>query len=78
LTVEFNLAEQLLPFVRFGTLESVLLVREVQKVRIVRLTLWVILVHPNSAFFVARNDRQLLVGEEKVRSGYADLVRILR
>ena len=42
------------------------------------LTVWVILVHPNSAFFVARDDGQLLVREEKVGGGYAALVRILR
>jgi hypothetical protein len=41
-------------------------------------TLWVILVHPNGAFFVTCNNRQLLVGKEKVGGGYADLLRILR
>ena len=42
------------------------------------LTVWVILVHPNSAFFVTRDDGQLLVRKEKVGGGYAALVRILR
>ena len=42
------------------------------------LTFWVILVHPNSTFFVARDDGQLLVSKEKVGGGYAALVRILR
>jgi predicted NUDIX family NTP pyrophosphohydrolase len=47
-------------------------------VRILALTLWVVLVHPNGTFFVARNDGQLLVGKEKVGGGDADLVGILR
>ena len=42
------------------------------------LTFWVILVHPNSTFFVARDDGQLLVSKEKVGGGYAALVRIFR
>ena len=42
------------------------------------LTFWVILVHPNSTFFVARDDGQLLVRKEKVSGGYAALVRIFR
>jgi hypothetical protein len=42
------------------------------------LTLWVKLVHPNSALFVARNDGQLLVCKEKVGGSYAAPVRILR
>jgi hypothetical protein len=42
------------------------------------LTLWVILVQPNSALFVARNDRELFIRKEKVGGSYAAPVRILR
>jgi hypothetical protein len=42
------------------------------------LTLWVILVQPNSTFFVAGNDGQLLIRKEKVSGSHAAPVRILR
>jgi hypothetical protein len=41
------------------------------------LTLWIILVHPNGAFFVTRDDGQPLVGKEIVGGGHADLLCVL-
>jgi len=50
--------------------------RESETVR--ALTLRIILVHPNNAFLVARDEGQLLVRKEKVGSSHADLDGILR
>ena len=74
--MKFRSTEQLLSFVRLGTLLQI--VREAAWESEILHTLWVILVHPNSTFFVARNDGQLLIRKEKVGGGYAAPVGVLR